>query len=201
MKTKSKTIKTKLEMTYNERAMQLEHKADKALLAGIARDWSAVEAAAQSAGKQTIIGINKMRACGEKLKQLAGHEQINADFFQSVTLSLPASMSYTGARGAVHISNRIEKDVKTVQEAVAVQKELFAAVGDFKEPKRLVEQTAHESNHWDSFVSIGQSFSNLLTELEKSATMEKWEREKLERFVATTKPISDKHNAAVELLK
>lgn len=193
------TKTTKDLATYEERTHKLESKAHKALLSGIARDWAAVEAAATEAGKQTVIGVNRLRACGEKFKQLCGHDQLTLDFFMRHRDSLPKSMSYTGAKCSVHVSNRIEQDVETPQEALFIQRDLFLAINAYTEPKRTAPQQLHDSNPWSEFISGVSSLTSLLDRLD-DRPMSEWPREKLEQFVKTTQPVVEKHAAAVKMI-
>jgi hypothetical protein len=188
-------------MTYVERSQKLDTKAHKALLTGIGRDWKAVEEAATEAGKQTVVAVNRMRACGDKLKQLCGHDQITLEFYSTVKSQLPKSMQFTAARSAVHISNRLSADVNTVQEAMAVQRELFTALDEYREPKRLAQQTAHDVNPWSELVSKAMGFTAFFGQLMEDEPMEAWGQDKLSNFVSTTNPIVDANTAAKALLK
>jgi hypothetical protein len=190
----------KTKTTNEEKTQALERKVSKTLLAGIARDWTAAEAAAKSAGEQTIIGVNRLRACGDKLKQLCGHEQITCEFYERVREQLPKTMRYTSARAAVHLANRLDKDVETVQEAAMVQRDMFAALRDFKEPKRLEAQTAHESNPWSEFVNDVSSLTSLFSRLEVD-NMEAWDSERLGKFIDTTQPVADANAKAKAIRK
>ena len=190
----------KQKLNNEEKSIQLAGKAHKALFAGIARDWKAAEEAATAAGKQTIIGVNKLRACGEKLKQLCGHEQFALDFYQRVHDKLPKSMRYTAARAAVHLANRLTEDVKTVQEAAMVQRDLFAALGEYREPKRIEAQTGHISNHWNEFVSDVLSLTSLFTKLDVD-NMEEWNSDQLRKFIDTTQPVADANAKAKAIAK
>lgn len=190
---------SKLELTNADNTAKLEAKAQKALLEGIDRDWSAAEEAAKRIASRTIFAINKLRSCGMKLQQLCGHEQLSMDFFVRIKDRLPKTMHYTGARAAVHVANKLAQDVETIQEARAVQKDLFEGLLDCREPKRLVQQTSHERNFWNDFVASAASFAGLFDKLEDEP-MENWGQEKLRKFVETTEPIAMKHHKAAELL-
>ena len=187
-----------MQLTNEDKSRQLETKAHKALLVGIARDWKAAELAAKEAGKQTVVGINKLRSCGEKLKELCGHEQIGMDFYMRVQAQLPKTMRYASAKAAVHVANRLKEDVKTVQEAFVVQRDLFTAMMEYKEPKRLEAQTAHEYNPWNEFVSGAASFTRMFDEL-KTDAMQSWGRDQLDTFIRATEPIVKQHETAVKL--
>lgn len=179
---------------------QLQNRVRSTLISGIKRDWSDAWEAATEAGRQTIIGVNKLRACGEKLKQLSGHEQINLIFFKTIEDQLPKSLRYREARMAVLVANKLDRDVKTIQEARVAQRELFATMMDYREPRRLSEQSAHETNPWSDFVSEAARFTALFDCLDDSP-MTKWSREKLKKFADVTRPVVDKYNEAVQLLK
>jgi hypothetical protein len=189
----------KLKLNNEEKSAQLAGKARAALLVAAGRDWLAAEAAANEAGRATVTGINRLRACGEKLKQACGHEQMTLAYFVHFKDALPASMTYTGAKEAVHISNRISADVTTVQDAMLVQRDLFAALGDFKEPKRLEAQVAHDSNPWSEFVAGLTRLTALFPKLTVDA-MQDWSRDKLSTFTRETQPIADANARAKQLL-
>ena len=87
----------------------------------------------------------------------------------------------------------------TIQESMLVQKDLFAAVLEFHEPKRIAAQVAHESNPVTDFVSWGASFQTFFSKFD-DAPMEKWGRDKLETFVRTTEPIVEQHQKARAML-
>ena len=189
----------KLKLNNEEKSAQLAGKARAALLVAAGRDWLAAEAAANEAGRATVTGINRLRACGEKLKQACGHEQLSLAYFMHFKDSLPDSMTYTGAKSAVHIANRISEDVKTVQDAMLVQRDLFAALGEFKEPKRLEAQTAHEANPWSEFISSLTGLTALFPKLAVD-DMASWGRDKLSTFTRETQPIADANARAKQLL-
>lgn len=179
---------------------QLQNRVKSTLIAGIKRDWEEALEAATEAGRQTVVGVNKLRACGEKFKELAGHDQINLIFFKTVEEQLPKTLRYREARMAVLVANKLRSDVETVQEARIAQRELFAAMLDYHEPRRLNGQASHESNHWSDFVSEAARFTALFDHLDDSP-MTAWSREKLKKFADVTKPVADKYNEAVELLR
>lgn len=180
--------------------VQLQNRVKTTLIAGIKRDWEAALEAATEAGRQTVVGVNKLRACGEKLKELAGHDQINLIFFHTIEEYLPKTLRYREARMAVLVANKLRADVETVQEARIAQRELFAAMLDYHEPRRITEQASHESNPWSDFVSEAARFTSLFGHLEEEP-MIAWSREKLKKFADVTKPVVDKYNEAVQLLK
>ena len=194
-------MKNNTSMTYVERSRSLDTKAHRELLKGIARDWAAASTAAKTAGQQTVIGINRMRACGEKIKLLCGHDQISLDFYTSVATLLPKEMRFEAAKRAVHISNKLADDVHTPQEALAAQRDLFTATMECAEPRRLTDQVAHESNPWSELISKANGFTVFFGQLEEDEPMEKWSDEKLRSFVTNTKPIATAYQAAEALLK
>lgn len=187
--------------TNEENTEALQRRANKKLLEGIARDWTAAESAATETGKHLIVAVNRLRACGEKLKMLAGHEQITAEWYESVRKDLPKTMRYTSARAAVHISNKVEADVKTVQDAMLIQKDLFGAMNAWREPKRVADQSSHENNPWDTLVNDAASLLSLFDGMEKAEPMDQWGKVKLQTVIETTRPFVEKHDAAEELLK
>lgn len=194
------STKNKLQLTPEDKARALQVRADKLTSARIRRYWEIFEDAGSEVEKQTVRGVNALREVGEGLKTLARHEQITAEFFETVKWSLPKTLDYRKARCAVHIANRVEEPVKTALEAFAVQRELFAAMTDAKEPHRQIAQNGHDRNFWNELVNESASFSSLFAKLEEEKPMDRWGRDELSKFVESTKPIVDKHNTAVEML-
>jgi hypothetical protein len=191
---------SEIQITNAERTQQLNTAAQKALLKGIARDWKACEEVASDLGKLTIKGVNLLRVVGEQIKQVTGHEQVGFDFWQRHHAVLPASLTYAKAKCAVHVANRNPKPVTTVQEAMAAQRDLFAAMAEYTEPKRLAAQTGHDRNLWSDLVSGVASLDSIFHKLNPSP-MAQWRRDELEKFVETTKPLVQRAKEAATILE
>ncbi len=191
-------MKNATALTVEERASKLVTKANKALFAGIARDWAAIEKAANEIGNLTVKAVNLSRACGEKLKQLCDHEQLSLAFFLKVQPHLPKKMDYTKVKSMVCMANLLTEDVKTPQEAFSVSRKMMQAVMEFTEPKRLAEQSAHDSNPWSELVSRGSSVIALISDMEP---LEKWGHDKRRSFLSTYKPLVDTYKAVEALDK
>ena len=84
--------------SYLESSKQLATKANAALFKGASADWTAAKEAAAEAGKLEIVAINRIRSCGMKLKEAAGHEKPSFEFYRSASAQLPKDMSFPGMR-------------------------------------------------------------------------------------------------------
>lgn len=183
----------KLQLTNEDKTRKLTIKARSALLESAARDWEAAQEAANKAAGLEVTGHNKLRTCGLKLIEAAGHEQISFEWFRAA--DIPKSMSFAALKFCVHLARNYDKPFETLQETRSVQRTFFEIFGHCETPKRLDGESAHESNPWNEFVSATSSLTSLFKKLE-THEMEKWSRDKLATFLRETEPIVAQHEHA-----
>jgi hypothetical protein len=195
----SKILMSKTTEIYLENSQAMAKDARTELLLLASKDWAAAKQAATEAGKLEIVAINKIRDCGLKLQEASDREHFSFTFFTRVQDQLP--MGFAEAKFAVNLARKLDKPVTTLDEARQARRVLFEALGAATAPKRIGEQSAHEEeNPWSIFINTAATFTSLFEKLDDEP-MEKWKRDKLKKFVQTTKPIVEKHEAAVALLK
>jgi uncharacterized alpha/beta hydrolase family protein len=190
----------KIQITNADKSAKLQTKARKALMVSAGRDWENSKLAVEAAAKLLVKGANLARQVGIKMIEAAGHEQISFEWFHNHAEDLPKGMTFPALKKCVHIAKHFEGEIKDMNQVRQVQQSLFEAFGQADAPKRIEDQTPHESNPWSEFISGAASFTRMFDDLDTDR-MDDWGRDKLTKFVETTKPIVEKHNQAVDLLK
>lgn len=180
----------RLKLNNEEKTRVLANKARDALLQSVKRDWDHAAEAADQAAKLELVAINRLRNCGLKLCEAAGREQIGFEFYRLHSDSLPKRMSFQALKFCVHLCRNFSEPIQTIDEARSARQMLFEAFGHSETPKRIAEQSAHESNPWNTFVSISSSFTGLFGKLE-TGEMDKWGQDKLSTFIRQTDPIAE----------
>lgn len=187
-------------MAYEENSQALTKSARAELLKTASQSWQAAEAAAKQAGQLEIEAINHLRLAGLSLLEAAGRDKaLSFEFFRYVQKDLPASMDFRGAKFCASIANHLDGPIKSLDEARSARRVLFEAFGQESAPRRLEQQTAHESNPWSEFVDRIAAGIAAFSKIEVEA-MDVWDRERLSKFVSTTKPIAERYLEAVNLL-
>lgn len=185
----------RLKLNNEEKTRVLANKAREALLESVQRDWDHAEQAADAAAKLELIAINRLRNCGLKLCEAAGREQIGFEFYRMHSDSLPKRMSFQALKFCVHLCRNFAEPIQTIDEARSARQMLFEAFGHSETPKRIAEQSAHESNPWNTFVSLSSSFTGLFGKLETD-DMARWSEDKLSTFIRQTEPIAQAYAVA-----
>src|SRR5690348_9753768 len=190
----------KITLTNEDKTRKLASKARVKLLESAARDWNAAKYAASKACSCEILGHNKLRTCGLKLIEAAGHEQVSFEFFRAANGAIPKDMSFTAVKFCVHLARNYEQPFKTLQEVRATQRTFFEVFGHCESQKRLEAQSAHEANPWNEFVNASHSFTSLFDKLEV-VDMDKWGKDKLATFIRETEPIVRHFERACDRIK
>lgn len=185
----------KLKLTNAENSVKLQKKANTALVKGIGRDWLAAKAAAEASAKLQIKALNLLRDAGIKTQQASNHEHLKFEFWRSIENVLPKELHFKALKFCVHLARNFDKPIKTLDDARSASQMMFEAFGEATAPKRLEEQSAHEKNPWNDFVSTASAFTALFGELEVEK-MEAWGRDRLTTFIRETEPIADAHGRA-----
>ena len=185
--------------TYEERSRKLDRKAKAALLKSVGNDWAIARKNSTEIEKLTIQTANRLRLIGVKLQESAGHEQIGFEWYQANRDSLPKDMVFKALKVCVHLARSSEKEFERYDEVKKAQQLFFEALGESTAPHRTTPQQLHDDNPWSEFVSGVSSLTSLFNRLDDRPMVE-WPREKLEQFVQTTKPVVEKHEAAVRLI-
>lgn len=189
----------KPKLTNGEASAKLARKSRDALFKGINADWIAAKKAADEGAKLELMAVNRLRSAGLKLQQASDHEQVNFTFYDNHRSQLPEGMTFKAVKFCIHLARAFAAPIKTLDEARKARQLMFEAFGQASAPKRIEDQASHESNPWSEFVAGAANFTGLFRKIE-AEPMEQWGLAKLNKFVETTKPIVDKHQAAKELL-
>jgi len=186
--------------TNNADASQaLALKARTALLKGVSEDWTAAKSKAVEAGKLELQSLNLLRSAGVKLQEAANRERLSFESFRLMQPSLPKDFTWPAAQFCFQLGSQFDKPIKTLDEATAARRILFEKLGEQSTPKRIAEQTAHDSNPWSELVDKAARFTAFFDQLAEEDPMDKWSPDKLRNFISTTKPIADKHAEAIRL--
>lgn len=183
-----------------ERTQILAAKAKTALLESAGRDWTKAKEAIESANHLELKAVNLLRTSGVKLQEAANHEQVSFEFYHSAAPSLPSGMTFAAVKVCIHLARNYDKPIENRDEARKALQMMWEAFGAQSAPKRLEPQTAHADNPWDHLVSSTSSLTSLFSALETDH-METWDRDRLAKFVSTTKPIAEAHKQAAILLE
>jgi hypothetical protein len=188
---------TKLSVADNSRALATA--AETALIEAAAKTWAEAQVIVLRVKKDELCAINKLRDVGIALREACGHEQMSFDWWQSRREKL-ADLGFKPARFCVHLANKFESPIKTIEEAKAARQMLFVALDEQAQSRRIEAQSSHERNPFSEFVSVVARADSLFADIGGSG-MSEWGQDKLKLFVATVEPIAQKYQQAVELLK
>lgn len=178
----------------------LANRAQAALLASISHHWQKARDAASEAATIEVSAMNLLRIAGIQLQEAnGGRQQIQFEFLERHRDALPKDFTFKAAKFCVHLAMTFPGEIKELGEVRAARQLMFEAFGQVEAPRRIEAQHAHESNPFSVLVSGAATFMRYIADVE-AEPMEDWGRAALEKFVSTTKPIAEKHKAAVTLL-
>jgi hypothetical protein len=186
--------------TSEEASQALAVKARDALLAEASKDWQQARTAAVGAAKLEVEALEHLRLAGIKLREAAHKEVPTLSWFKSVQESLPSDMSFNGMQFCLYLARKFDKPFQSIEDAKAARRSLFETFAMSTAPRRIGQQTAHERNPWNEFVSAASGLQSLFSDLDEDPLSE-WCEDKLRTLTSTLEPIVKQYQEAMRVLK
>lgn len=193
------------EPDYAERSAAAQKVATVELIKSGCADFEDSLAKAEAGSALWVQSVNKMRDAGLKFIQARGQEQLTFNeygraWYRDYEEFMTDQMSVRRMETAVKVARLMPKPAATLEDCKAAIQMVLIAADQLAQPHRDAPQLAHQRNLLSDFVSTTASYVTLLEKMEQELPLEKWEHDKLEKFVRTAAPVVAKFDAAKLLL-
>ncbi len=196
---KSKAL-VKIEPTYTERTVQVQKKAEVAMIKQIQGLWKSLKSDEKILSQKAIAVVNTASHIGGVLLQIVGGEQLGLSFWNShCSKQLP--FNFDAAKELIAVHKKVPEPITDFKQIFPVWNQVNLAMGTLELPERTEQQTASSST---PLLAITHAFRQGFVCFEKwTATepIDDWDKSRLETVHAETKQIHDLHERAAALLK